>query len=215
MLSIDDVAFDNGSTVHLFKNPKLLTNIGVSKRAIVVNGVQVNASGVRVDQQGRLGDIGTAYYSENATANILSMSTLVDSGAKVNYDSRGNRFTVQPKGSETIYIFGRRQLPGSESEFYVCNMARGTEEVNTENHNSLVTTVSDNMARYTKREVIAAKKARDLLARLGYPSVENAIAMLRDGTGFDVTPYDFKVADAIWGLTLPPFEAKRRDQSQW
>jgi hypothetical protein len=46
---------------------------------------------------------------------------------------------------------------------------------------------------------LEAKRARELLPRLGYPSVENAIAMLRDGTGFDVTPYDFKVADAIWG----------------
>jgi hypothetical protein len=31
------------------------------------------------------------------------------------------------------------------------------------------------------------------------PSVENAIAMLKDGIGFTVTPYDFKEADAFWG----------------
>ena len=71
--------------------------------------------------------------------------------------------------------------------------------VPTEHPAALMTTVANNLIQYTKREVIGAKKARELLAKLGYPSVENAIAMLRDGSGFDVTPYDFQVADAIWG----------------
>jgi hypothetical protein len=65
------------------------------------------------------------------------------------------------------------------------------------------------MVRYTKREVLGARKARDLLARLGYPSVDNAIAMLRDGTGFDVTAYDFQVADAIWGPDIASLKGKQ------
>ena len=63
LLSMDDVVFDNGSTVHLFKNNKLLTDIKESKHPITVNGVQANASGVRVSQQGKLGDIGMVYCS--------------------------------------------------------------------------------------------------------------------------------------------------------
>jgi hypothetical protein len=61
-----------------------------------------------------------------------------------------------------------------------------------------------------KREVMGARKARELLAKLGYPTFENAIAILRDGSGFDVTPYDFKVADAIWG---PDIASRRKDNS--
>jgi hypothetical protein len=81
LLSIDDVVFDNGSTIHLIKNPELLTEIQDTDRPIIVNGVQSDAEGVRVNQQGKFGDIGMVYYSENASANILSMSGLVDSGA--------------------------------------------------------------------------------------------------------------------------------------
>jgi hypothetical protein len=32
--------------------------------------------------------------------------------------------------------------------------------------------------------------------------------MLRDGTGFDVTPYDFKVADTIWGPDIASLRGK-------
>ena len=98
LLSIDEVVFDNASTIHLIKHAKLLTEISSTDRPIVVNGVQANAAGVRVDMVGILGDIGEVYYSRNASANILSMSGLVDSGAKVIYDQKRNRFTVQPKG---------------------------------------------------------------------------------------------------------------------
>jgi hypothetical protein len=32
--------------------------------------------------------------------------------------------------------------------------------------------------------------------------------MLRDGSGFDVTPYDFQVADAIWGPDIASLKGK-------
>jgi hypothetical protein len=102
LLSITDAVFDNGSTVHLIKNPQLLTKIPPSDRPIVVNGVQADAAGVHVNMEGKLGDIGTVYYSKNSSANILSMSGLVDAGADVRYDHKFNRFKLQPKNSSTI-----------------------------------------------------------------------------------------------------------------
>jgi hypothetical protein len=102
LLSIDDLVFDNGSTIHLIKNAKLLTEIAAKKNPIVVSGVQTDADGVRVSLEGKMGDIGTVYYSKNASANILSMSTLVDSGAIVKCNPKANRFTVQPRGSSLI-----------------------------------------------------------------------------------------------------------------
>lgn len=211
LLSINEVVFDNGSTVHLIKNDKLLTKIGIAGKPIIVNGVQASAGGVRVNMQGILGEIGRVYYSKEASANILSMATLVDAGAKIEYDAKANRFTVQPKGSKTIYSFCRKNVKGSESKFYVCNMGSMVDIVPTEHpqrENTMVATVDNNLVKYTKREITGANKARDLLAKLGYPSVENAIAMLRDGSGFDVTPYDFQVADAIWGPDIASLRGK-------
>jgi hypothetical protein len=36
--------------------------------------------------------------------------------------------------------------------------------------------------------------------------------MLRDGSGFDVTPYDFQVADAIWGPDIASLRGKTTKQ---
>ena len=60
---------------------------------------------------------------------------------------------------------------------------------------ALVTTVSDNMARYAKREIASAGRARELLARMGYPPVGMAITMIRGGNNFDVSENDFRV---VW-----------------
>jgi hypothetical protein len=158
--------FDNGSTVHLIKNDKLLTKIGIAGKPIIVNGVQASAGGVRVKMQGTLGEIGRVYYSKEASANILSMATLVDAGAKIEYDAKANRFTVQPKGSKTIYSFCRKNVKGSESKFYVCNMGSMVDTVPTEHpqrENTMVATVANNLVKYTKREITGANKARDLL----------------------------------------------------
>jgi hypothetical protein len=192
----------------LIKNPRLLAKIGNAANPIIVNGVQAEASGVRVNLEGTLGDIGRVYFSKDASANILSMGTLVDARAKIEYKAKENRFTVQPKGSKVIYSFCRKKVNGNDSKFYVCNMGSMIDIVPTEHPAALMTTVANNLIQYTKREVIGAKKARELLAKLGYPSVENAIAMLRDGSGFDVTPYDFQVADAIWGPDVASMRGK-------
>ena len=59
---------------------------------------------------------------------------------------------------------------------------------------AMVATVRANMAKYSKREVASAGEARELLARMGYPSVENAIAMIKGGDNMKVTERDFRIA---------------------
>lgn len=58
LLSINDVVIDNGSTIHLVRDPKLLTMIQSTTKP---NGVQSNAAGARVHLEGKLRDIGTVY----------------------------------------------------------------------------------------------------------------------------------------------------------
>lgn len=61
LLSINDVVIDNGSTIHLVRDPKLLTMIQPTTKQIIVNGVQSNAAGARVHLEGKLRDIGTVH----------------------------------------------------------------------------------------------------------------------------------------------------------
>ena len=61
------------------------------------------------------------YYSGAASANILSFASQVDSGAAIRYDYLGDCFTLRPKGSESVYRFGRKHVAGSEGRFYSCD----------------------------------------------------------------------------------------------
>ena len=96
MFSRSHVLLDNQASVSIFSNRDLLTNVKLSKNQIVLNGVQSNAKGVRVDQEGQFNEIGNVYYSENATANILSFAAMVDEGAQIRYNQKGSQFTLQP-----------------------------------------------------------------------------------------------------------------------
>ena len=204
LFSPSHVLLDNQASVNIFKNPHLLTNIRVADNGILLNGVQQSAAGVRVDQIGDFNEVGPVYFSKEASANILSFAAMEDAGSKIRYDHSRAEFTLQPVNSSRIYIFKRQPMAGGEGRFFVCDMRdEPTHEV------ALVSTVAENMSRYTKREIASAAKARELLARMGYPSIENAVAMLRNGNNFEVVEQDFKIAQNIWGGCLATMKGKQ------
>jgi hypothetical protein len=204
------VLLDNQASVNVFCNANLLTDIRRSEHGILLNGVQANAEAVRVDLEGDFGEVGPVYYSKRATANILSFAAMVDRGADIQYSQIDERFTLQPRGSPNIYSFCRRPVTGSEGRFYVCDVESMVKGVPTQHSDEtvLVNTVSDNMSRFTKREIASAAKARELLARMGYPPVEMAIAMVRGGNNFKVSENDFRIAHSIWGKCLASLQGK-------
>ena len=211
MFSRSHVLLNNQASVSIFSNRDLLTNVKLSDNQIVLNGVQSNAKGVRIDQEGQFNEIRNVYYSENATANILSFAAMVDEGAQIRYNQKDSRFTLQPKRSPNIYSFCRQSIPGSEGRFYACDvrsMVSNHATSHPTSEHALVQTVSDNMKLFTKREIASASNARDMIARMGYPSVEEAISMLRDGSNFTVTEHDFRVADTIWGKDIASIKGK-------
>ena len=72
----------------------------------------------------------------------------------------------------------------------------------------MVTTVMGNFEAFTKREIERAKKARELLARMGFPTVQQAMSILNSGSNFEVTARDFQIADAIWGTDIASLKGK-------
>jgi hypothetical protein len=80
-------------------------------------------------------------------------------------------------------------------------------------YSTLVSTVEENQQKFTKREVAQAGKARELLARMGFPSVDKAIQMVETGSNFDVTGRDFKIADSIWGKDVASVNRKTKKRA--
>eukprot|EP01042_Synura_sphagnicola_P036465 gene36465-biopygen6423 len=73
-----------------------------------------------------------------------------------------------------------------------------------------VTTVEDTKKAFTKYEVERADRARELLARLGYPSTAKAIQILNSGgiINCDITSSDLLRAEEIYGPSIASLKGK-------
>ena len=91
--------------------------------------------------------------------------------------------SMQPKNSKSVYTFVRKQTTGSDGRLYSCDvrtMINYGEE-------AMISTVAENIKQYTNREIAAAKAARELLARMSFPSVADAKHLVTTGSGFEVS----------------------------
>ena len=57
----------------------------------------------------------------------------------------------------------------------------------------LIETKTENMSQYTKREIEGARKASNLLAKMGFPPVSQGIEIATRGVNFTVTGADFQI----------------------
>jgi hypothetical protein len=165
---------------------------------------------VIVDTVGDFREFGAVYYSEHASANILSFASQINAGADIDYDKALDRFTLTPAHSRNTYVFGRKDVEGSEGRFYVCDLR--SMVYNCSEH-AFIQTVSENLGKFSRREVEQARAARDMLARLGFPSVSDAIDMVNSGSNFSVSARDFQIADAIWGKDIPSLKGKTKKRA--
>jgi hypothetical protein len=98
--------------------------------------------------------------------------------------------------------------------FYVCQLSTKVETAKISaadlHQLALVQTVDENLKRYNKPEIGGATRAREMLSRMGYPSVQQAIAMVESGVDFDITAHDFRIAGAIWGAAIASLKGKTR-----
>jgi hypothetical protein len=102
LFAADEVLIDSQASVNVFKSKHLLRNIRKSQRSIVLNGVQSGASGVSIDLEGDFNELGAVFYTEEASANILSLAHLVDSDGDVRFEAELDQFTLRPPPSNNL-----------------------------------------------------------------------------------------------------------------
>jgi hypothetical protein len=197
----DEFLLDSESSLKVFNTKMALTNVRACENPVTMTGVQQGSKGVSISQEGEFLDIGTVFYSKDAAANILSFASQVDAGADIRYNGAKDELSLCPTNSHNVYLFTRRNVVGSGSRLYSCQRT-GMDAINPTSYNALVSTVEENQQKFTKREVAQAGKARELLARMGFPSVDKAIHMVETGSNFDITGRDFKMPTPSGGRTL-------------
>ena len=171
MFTREDVLLDSQASVNVFCNADLITNIKLADKDITLQGVDAGAKGINICKEGEFRSLGKVYYSTKTAANILSYAVMVDSGNQISYHQPSDSFTLTSKGDKETFVFRRKNVAGSGGRFYCCDMG------DRENDRALVETVDENMTAYSKRDVSSAAKAREMLSKMGFPPVSEAIAI--------------------------------------
>jgi hypothetical protein len=185
-----DILCDNQSSVSIFKDARLISNIRPAKRTMFVTGI---GGTIPVNMVGDLKNFGEVYYHPQSIANILSYFELTER-FRVEYDSSENVFQVNVSDTE-VWTFEPR------NKLYVYNPVL-TKNATTLATTGTVQTVKDNLVGFTKSEVKRANDARELWKILAYPSIKDFLWMLNNGKvlGTQVTTHDVNRMIKIFGI---------------
>jgi hypothetical protein len=183
-----EVILDNAASRSLFENTELLQDIVQIDTPTVIMGVQRGATGICVDEEGVLRDLGTAGVCIGAAGNILSAGQMVDTGRQVQYDTTKDEYIVS--GPAADYVFARRtKEDGKRSRFYTHDFA-------------IVATIKENLRRFTTREVKHIEKAEQMMQRLGHMTSAATIGIINSGMqNCPVTASDVRNKDAAKGVS--------------
>ena len=211
------ILLDNQSTVDVFYNPDLLTDIREVEESM---SIHCNSGVTTTNWVGELSGYGTVWFHPNGIANILSLARVKEQGYRVTYDSiAGNRFVIH-KSDGTTRIFNE-----STRGLYYLDVKDHIEKIEEDDHDNesdgqdiedddaeekagneeegvtLVITVADNRTKYTNRAYSRAALARKIQKMIGRPSTSDFIKIVEGNLlpNCPVTRADIIAAEKIFG----------------
>ena len=197
MLKKTDIALDTGATACICNNLSLLKNIRKAKTVARIKGV--NAEDLTSEWIGDLLDFGEAWYQPKAVANLVPFGRL-EKSRDVKYERNSRFYYINDDGEEINFYKVEEDDEGNG--LYVYDP--------TSDFIAAVTTVEQNKLGYSKREVRDATVARDFIRRMGYPSIPDAIDMVKSGSILEcpVTVQDIIRAQEIFGPDIAVLKGK-------
>ena len=197
-LSDMEILLDNQATISIFKNKNLLTNIRSISKPILVNGI--SGVQIKVNQVGDYDWYGEVYYSPNVSANVLCYYDVAQSFPVVYND---DTFTVNISPYESPKVFVPKNKLYILVEQNVKDNYVGQESI-------FLNTVENNEMLFSRSQVEAAKKVKDVIQNLGYPSKADLKNSINTGgiKNFDITAKDVDNYYTIYGNPIAEIKGK-------
>ena len=147
------ILLDNQSTVDVFHNADLLINIREVDNHITVH---CNAGKVQVNMMGELAGYGSVWYYPDGIANILSLYK-VSTRFHIEYDSRLTGSFKVWRNNDTFREF----RPSNKGLYFSnCDITNETILVNDAAEPKTINTVSENLTKFTTRQIRDAEITR-------------------------------------------------------
>ena len=198
------ILLDSQSTVSVFKNSRLMSNIRPSTRTLQVH---TNGGTQMSNHIGTVTNFGNVWYNQHSLANILSMAA-VRKICRITMDTSVDAAIHVHRRDGSIMTFTEYQ-----SGLYYFDTGVGSTKSTKNNVDAYVflTTVAGNKLKYTRREIQGADDARALYRKLGHPS-EKTFRHLLDSNyirNCPITSDDAKRALLIYGPDIATLKGKR------
>jgi hypothetical protein len=161
---------DSESTVDIYKNRSMLTDISKTKKPITIKGIDGNV--VVVSEEGTLLGYGRVYYHPQVTANVLSFFNIAKQFKSVTYNNRERDALKVTRDDGSIIQF----IPSKEGLYY--HDFNNSIERSKSHSMMIVESVEQLKRNYNKREIEAAEKARRLYVMMGKLSEESFELMI-------------------------------------
>jgi Zinc knuckle len=182
-ISKDWILLDSQSSISVFNNALMLTNIRESPQPVIV---KTNGGCQTSSQIGDFRNLGWVWYNPGSIANILSLSH-VSRVCRVTFDSAIEPTMVIHKMDGTYMRF--KQHTGG---LYYYDTKEQQNVLPLEDPYMLLQTVTNNKAKFVTREVEAADAARELYRKVGRPSLLPVVSQRKPivTTPMDQSPND-------------------------
>jgi hypothetical protein len=197
------ILLDSQSTVSVFKNRRLLTDIRDAKEPLQVytnGGIQTNS------QVGRVRNFGDVWYNPESLANILSMSA-VSKVCRITMDTSVVNALHVHRTDGTIMTFKEYK-----SGLYYYDAASVSNDHSSAQVTAymFINTVASLKAQYSRREIEGAEEARKLSRLIGDPTEAHYNDILQNNRvrNCPITADDAKRALHIWGPSVHTLEGK-------
>ena len=156
---------DTQASIHIFRNPAITTDIETTSTPVTIQGI--TGDRVRVTQEGTIHDVGIkGYYSPNMAANIISYNKLKETH-NIHYDEARDIFTATSHTGPTLT--------------FACINGHYVMDIHAIRQ-AYVVSLSSKSAKYSRKQLSAARDAYEFMQRMGYISYKAAAEIVQRGS---------------------------------